>query len=45
MKKKILLIALLCFFLIACGQAFRESGSYKHNPDFYGKIFPLGSDP
>jgi hypothetical protein len=45
MKRMILLLAVLCLFLIACGQAFRESGSYKHDPAFYNKIFPLGSDP
>jgi len=41
----ILFLAVLCLFLIACGQTFRESGSYKHDPAFYNKIFPLGSDP
>jgi len=35
----------ICLFLIACGQTFRESGSYKQDPDFYNRIFPLGTDP
>ncbi len=29
--KKILLIAVLCFFLSGCGQAARESGFYQHD--------------
>ena len=29
--KKILLIALFCFLLSACGQAARDSGFYKHD--------------
>ncbi len=45
MKRVILFLAVLCLFLIACGQTFRESGSYKQDPDFYNRIFPLGTDP
>jgi len=29
--KKILLTAVLCFFLSGCGQAARESGFYEHD--------------
>ncbi len=29
--KKIILSALLCLFLLGCGQAARESGFYKHD--------------
>jgi hypothetical protein len=45
MKRMILFLAVLCLFLIACGQTFRESGSYKQDRDFYNRIFPLGTDP
>jgi hypothetical protein len=43
--KKLLLIAALCLFLTACGQAVKYPNLFKHDSGFYGKIFPHGSDP
>jgi len=43
--KRLFLIAMLCLFLIACGQTVKYPGLFKHDADFYHRIFPLGSDP